>query len=266
MKESSLGDAELEALAETLRALREKGTYPVAGEKLLEEAKVDANVVDLARRLSNRQVRVSAKQDQYYRGALAFLPEDAALIASSEQLIIHVVEHARTASTNLHTISALKARLPSNLQDGFNASVRDRTRDDANVRLPAGVGMLSGRKHPYLFLLRDVKSAELSNAELKPPVQKPARPPDAPFEVEFAHAFDELDQQSGRRNVVLISDLRRRLAQIPRPDFDKGLNELRRSKQYSLDSADGRQGRLTPEQVEAGIREAGSVLVYVARR
>jgi hypothetical protein len=266
MKESTLGDAELKKLEATLRALREKGTYPIAAEKLMEEAKVDANVADLARRLSNRLVRVSAKQDQYYPGALAFLPEDTALVASSEQLIVHVVEHARTASTTLHTISALKARLPGNLQDGFSASVRGRSRDESKLRLPSGVGMLSGRKHPYLFLLSDVKSAKQSTPQPESPVQKPERSPGAPFEVEFANAFDELDQQSGRRNVVLISDLRRRLSQIPRPDFDKGLNELRRSKQYSLDSADGRQGRLTPEQVDAGIREAGSVLVYVARR
>jgi hypothetical protein len=65
---------------------------------------------------------------------------------------------------------------------------------------------------------------------------------------------------------VLLHDLRRALPDIPRPEFDERLNDLRRSKLFSLDSADGRHVRLTPEQLEAGIREANSLLVYVARR
>jgi hypothetical protein len=88
----------------------------------------------------------------------------------------------------------------------------------------------------------------------------------AEFERDFQNAFERLDVQSGKHNYVLLHDLRRALPDIPRGEFDAHLNDLRRSKRFSLDSDDGRHVRLTPDQLESGIREASSLLVYVARR
>lgn len=128
--------------------------------------------------------------------------------------------------------------------------------------------MLREKNRPLLFLVSDV--LEAVSPRHRDAAARPRSPDkgtsDQPFPVVFSEAFDELDQKTGKRNYVLLHDLRQRLAMIPRPDFDAGLNELRRSQKYSLDSADGRHIRLTPEQIDAGIREAGSVLVYVARR
>jgi hypothetical protein len=274
MTTKPLGKPELELLAKKLREIRGTPAYPPTAEELFKATGVEGNPSELATKPNTAKVvRTSAKRPptkdrhgppSYYATALVFLPEDAETAIASDRMLSHALTLARTDATTVHGLSNLKATVPTSLQSSFGESLRQRARSGGDLP-PAGVGMLLSRGLPLFFFHENVVSAQSAAAVAPPPVAAPVKP-EAPFEVEFAHAFDELDQQSGRRNVVMLADLRRRLAQIPRPDFDKGLNELRRSKQYSLDSADGRQGRLTPEQVEAGIREAGSVLVYVARR
>lgn len=83
------------------------------------------------------------------------------------------------------------------------------------------------------------------------------------FAPRFLAAFAQIDRGN---NYVLLYDLRRALPDVPRHVFDAGVNDLRRAKVVSLDSADGRHLRLTPEQRDAGIHEAGSVLVYAQLR
>lgn len=87
----------------------------------------------------------------------------------------------------------------------------------------------------------------------------------ARFDADFGAAFDALDQKNGRTNYVFLSELRARLPQYSREEFDRGLNDLRRSRHYSLDSADGRHVRITAEQREGGLMEGGANLVYVAK-
>lgn len=84
------------------------------------------------------------------------------------------------------------------------------------------------------------------------------------FYSDFDAAFDAAPGH--RHNYVLLADLREAMPQYPRDVFDRGINDLRRARRYALDSADGRHQRLTTAQTDAGIREAGSVLVYAARR
>lgn len=67
-------------------------------------------------------------------------------------------------------------------------------------------------------------------------------------------------------NYVLLSELRQALYSYSRAQFDDGLNSLRDTKEYSLDSADGRHVRLSHDQLAGGISEGGSVLTYVAKR
>lgn len=86
------------------------------------------------------------------------------------------------------------------------------------------------------------------------------------FETEFNDAFDALDIRAGRNNYVLLYDLRQALPGYGRSAFDAELRKLRVAKQFSLDSADGRHVHLSDEQLAGGIQEAGSNLVYVARR
>ena len=49
-----------------------------------------------------------------------------------------------------------------------------------------------------------------------------------------------------------------------RDQFDRELQDLRRAGRYTLSAAEGRGG-ITPEEREAGIREEGSLLLFVSR-
>lgn len=90
----------------------------------------------------------------------------------------------------------------------------------------------------------------------------------APVATFSAQAFEAAFEAAPgyRHNYVLLADLRAAMPGVSRAAFDAGLNDLRRAKAFSLDSADGRHVQLTPAQLEAGIRECGSNLVYCARR
>jgi hypothetical protein len=290
MTTTPLGKPELEKLADALRRLRGTAAYPPTAKKLLENAGVTADAIALTTPAAAKHVRTSAKRpapkrqstkppprtprprpDDYFATALVFVPEDASRIAVSEGLVVHLLALARTERTHIHAISTLADLLPSNLAKDFARSTRERVEGASSM--PDGVGCLRVEGHRKLFLLADMRSSDRAlavdesdsgrNGHEAVPVPPPPPPP---FPDAFRRAFEELDQESGRHNYVLLHDLRKRLSAIPRPDFDRGLNELRRSELYSLDSADGRHVRLTPEQREAGIREAGSLLVYVARR
>ena len=72
-----------------------------------------------------------------------------------------------------------------------------------------------------------------------------------------AEREDEL--REARRPPARVDDFDRHL-------FDAGLNRLRDADEFGLDSHEGLHGTLTPEEREAGMREAGSLLVYVSRR
>jgi len=86
------------------------------------------------------------------------------------------------------------------------------------------------------------------------------------FAADFASTFSRLDKEQGEMNYITMFDLRAALPSYSRQDFDSGLNSLRDQMLFSCDSADGRHCRLPAEQLEAGILESGSYLVYVARR
>jgi hypothetical protein len=280
MTSKSLGEPELEKLADALRRLRGTPAYPPTAKALFAEAKVSVDPRKLASsRKAAEHMRILAKQRQedsgYYADAPVFLVEDTDDVLGRDAVLLHIVRSARSDTTQACDLAALKLALPAALKASFDAAFERRTKERASS-LPRGLGRLTRNGAALLFLLEDVQEmaapasvAMTPAAAVTPPVTvtpPPAVDLQGPFPEVFGRAFDELNQQAGRRNYVLLHDLRKRLATIPRPDFDQGLNELRRSKKYSLDSADGRHGRLTPEQIDAGIREAGSVLVYVARR
>jgi hypothetical protein len=57
----------------------------------------------------------------------------------------------------------------------------------------------------------------------------------------------------------------RRALPHDRATFDRELRELRRAGRYSLSAAEGRHG-IQREEQEAGIREEGSLLLFVSRK
>ena len=277
MSKGPLGAAELERLAATLRGMRGTDAYPPTAEKLLEIAGVQVEPAELSKPGATKYVRTTTKKPSSrsprkgappkkppkqriptdYAAGLVFLPEDADHVAASDRLIQHLLATARTPATHVAAPSTLWGLVPGPLADKVRSYLKGCIESE---QLPTGVGMVRIGNGWKLFLLADMRAGSRLPEAVKQETTT------EPFSEAFAEAFDEIDRRTGKRNYVLLHDLRQRLAMIPRPDFDAGLNELRRSQKYSLDSADGRHGRLTPEQVDAGIREAGSVLVYVARR
>ena len=83
---------------------------------------------------------------------------------------------------------------------------------------------------------------------------------------ELRQLIDELDRRNGSTNFVKLADLRQALGDFSREEFDAGLRRLRMDEIFSLDSHEGLHGSLTHEEREAGVREAGSLLVYASRR
>ncbi|WP_437505460.1 hypothetical protein [Sorangium sp. So ce1099] len=113
--------------------------------------------------------------------------------------------------------------------------------------------------------------ASASNGAAQPPPDRsrdaaPAAAPAASFADRFDAAFTALDRDAGGHNYVTLRALRAALPDVPRAVFDAELAALRRQRRYSLDPSDGRHHQMADAEREAGIMEAGNLLVYVARR
>jgi hypothetical protein len=87
----------------------------------------------------------------------------------------------------------------------------------------------------------------------------------ADFAAAFDAAFHDLDRQRGSHNFVSLVELRQALARFPREQFDRGLRDLRSAGLYGLSAAEGIHG-IRPEDRDAGIEEAGTLLLYVSKR
>jgi hypothetical protein len=254
-----------------LRLSTNESEYPPTLERLFAcagEPLDDASLEAVAFSASlKRHVCISAKaargkSPDYFARSLAFLPGDTDKIGASAELLRSVLRLARSAKTNVFLITELVKLVPSFLRPSFGKALRSHV-DTGEV--PVGVGLVLRQKLPQFFLLEHAvlgRAVQDGNGVR----HNGANVQLAEFERDFQNAFERLDVQTGKHNYVLLHDLRRALPDIPRGEFDAHLNDLRRSKRFSLDSDDGRHVRLTPDQLEAGIREANSLLVYVARR
>jgi hypothetical protein len=145
--------------------------------------------------------------------------------------------------------------------------------------LPADVGWVTVKGKPLLFLAENVQNAALRRAapmaghapqahrhtEPNVPSSHNASPP-RDFVQAFRAAFETLDRRNGSTNFVKLADLRDALSDFSREAFDAGLRKLRMDGVFSLDSHEGLHGSLTHDEREAGVREAGSLLVYASRR
>jgi hypothetical protein len=259
----------------TLARVFERAGQPVEGQAM----EAVAFSVSLRRYLRTSAKASRGKPLSYFAQSLAFLPDDNDKVASSVELLYSVLRLARTSRANIFPLSALVERVPTFLEKPFARTLQGHI-DQGTA--PPGVGIVY-QKVPQFFLYEHAVLGPIVERTAPqdggPRRTEPTAPPataaqlrdhtgvePAEFERDFQTAFERLDVQSGKHNYVLLHDLRRALPGIPRGEFDERLNDLRRNKRFSLDSADGRHVRLTPEQLEAGIREANSLLVYVARR
>jgi hypothetical protein len=172
------------------------------------------------------------------------------------------------------TESEVRGRLTKELQEPLVALL---DRGIKRNELPEGVAWIEVKGKPYLFLIENMKP-QAARTDHQRADHAPAhsavhdRPPVASirpqreFATAFCEAFEQLDRRNGDTNFVKIADLRRALADFGRDEFDSGLRALRLNHEFSLDSHEGLYGSLSPEEREAGVREAGSLLIYVSRR
>ena len=184
------------------------------------------------------------------------------------------VGKGKPTETTAFTPSEVKARLVSDLQKPLVAALeRGIERQD----LPDEVAWIVTKGKPYLFLVDNMRPggarpthSAVDGALAVPHVadRAPVAPvrPTQDFAGAFRAAFEQLDRQNGATNFVKLADLRRALAEFGRDEFDSGLRTLRLDGEFSLDSHEGLHGSLTPEDREAGVRESGSLLIYVSRR
>ncbi len=143
---------------------------------------------------------------------------------------------------------------------------------------PAGISWVIVKGEPLLFLSEHLRPTHASPSNLDETetsmlfLDEPTTTADgqtfAPgdFVGAFREAFDILDRRNGLTNFVKLADLRQLLSEFRRDEFDAGLRELRMTGDFSLDSHEGLHGTLSEKEREAGVREAGSLLVYASRR
>lgn len=273
-RSTSRGDRAVTELAERMLAVlqshREQGgsgaSYPIPLEMLGRKADPQAGSPRILKAAAKRcfATRAVAARIRLLDAPVA-LAEDLELLAASPLTLQLALRVKRTAKTHLHTVAQLAQKLTGKLQQPFKQTVGRQVEAE---RLPPGVGWIWDRR-PKLFLMEDVHSKSLGRpaivAETGVAGQvEPAASP-ADFAACFEAAFDELDRRKGSHNFVSLVELRRRLADFPRARFDAGLRELRLAGRYSLSAAESIHG-IQPEQRQAGIEEAGTLLLFASRK
>jgi hypothetical protein len=181
-----------------------------------------------------------------------------------------------TNETTAFTPAEMVKRLIPDLRQRVERAVAEGIERE---QLPAEIGWVTVKGRPLLFLAELVRNAVLRPAaQADGQAQRPHRQPAsdsssshrsfAPhdFVQAFRAAFDILDRRNGSTNFVKLADLRDALSEFSREDFDAGLRNLRMEGVFSLDSHEGLHGSLSHDEREAGVREAGSLLVYASRR
>jgi hypothetical protein len=265
----ALSGEELGRLQSVLDSQRSLGSdsYPVTAKRLFELARIPASdeALKIFSSAKNAQLfalteRSSKSKPDASKNALVYFPEDGERIARSAAIFEKAFEAASQADTvsDIFTSTDLKKWVPKALQTAFRAAVD-------------GWARTGKAPFPGVIVLRKKAGAKTNvyfhrlETALPATVSKPASSA-RDFARDFAREFDRLDRASGNNNYVLLHDLRRAMPEIERAEFDSRLRELRVARLFTLDSPDGRHVRLTPEQLDAGIREGSSNLVYVARR
>lgn len=203
------------------------------------------------------------------------LMADAPRLAAAPATLEFVLRSKRTRSLHLFTVAQLKEKVTSRgrLKELFAAAVNEQI---GAGRVPATVAWVLDRR-PKLFLLENLNVAAGAlgggfpsggpSCSPGPALPEPggAAEPAVPFDVRFDEVFRRLDRQAGSHNFVSLVALRRALAEFAREEFDRSLDALRRAGHYGLSAAESYSG-ISAEQREAGIVEAGSLLLYVSRK
>ncbi len=269
--EAAIGAAMLDKLA-LLRA--DGGNYPLTLGDLARAAAPDARaqqVLAAARKRSFSSRAIVARAGRIDAPVAAF--EDLGRLAGAAITLEFALRSMRTETIHARTVSDLGSRLTSTakFKDVFKRLVSEQV---AREQTPATVGWIVDRR-PKLFLLEEIRPQSLRHclmaekavstaSDQQPPLAAPSVGA-ADFAGRFEEAFDQLDRQKGSHNFVSLLDLRRRLAEFPRDTFDAGLVRLRIDGRFTLSGAESRYG-IRQEEREAGLEEAGTLLLHVSRK
>ena len=257
-----------------LLALKQCGSYPptlaaLAGPNdgtLLEQAMLQPQFADRAAWLKPKN-----------RAAPVLLKEDLTDPATGGGLLPFLLGSARTEQTQAFTAK----ELAKSVAKPFVTVIAAGLEAAEAASLPESVGFVLIKRKRHFFALTDMRTnPPASNfraaagpvesgrfapsADSSPAAPTPPRENAPHFAIAFAAAFDRLDRARGQLNFVSLVDLRRELALCSRSEFDAHLLELRRARQYTLKAAEGLDG-LTPDELAAGIREDGDLLLNVSR-
>lgn len=244
-----------------------------------------------AARTKSFRARVIAARSDDLNSPVALL-EDWKGLAQSSLTLTYLLSHASNNQVKAHSLAELKRKLTGRLQGSlrqqFDSAVKQRLEHGG---FPETVGYVVGRRGlPLFFRWHDLQPLPWRNSiaqqfGLSSPVADDASgkqlgtsqvvtPKSAVvasttvaangFADRFATAFDLLDRDGGAFNFVSLHDLRKALSDFSREQFDLALRALRVARLYRLSGAENRND-VTTTQLAAGIREAGSLLLYVQR-
>ncbi len=171
-----------------------------------------------------------------------------------------------TAFTANESVKQLVPELQKAVAGALDAGSRQHT-------LPGDVGWVVVKSNPLFFLIDNLQAGCQTQGKVAdghvPALSIAAKSPLTPlrdFTQAFREAFEQLDQHNGWTNLVKLVELRQALTSFGRSEFDAGLRGLRVAGEFSLESHEGRHESLTIDERDAGIHEAGSLLVYASRR
>lgn len=97
---------------------------------------------------------------------------------------------------------------------------------------------------------------------------EPKAPPRGDFNSQFEEAFNKLDRESGKRNFLLISDLRKELPQFSAEEFNSGALQLMRDRRFGAEglSSSILDVPLTAQQKAGAIKDGRETLYFIRRR
>jgi hypothetical protein len=252
------------------------GAYPPTLERLAELSGVKASSPNVLKAVGKKAFKDRAvvawnKDRKPARDAVVILVASENLEESMAEVaptvLLKLLDRERGKSTEAFSATDLAKKLTAKLQGPFKAAL---ARGIERNALPPEVGSIKKNNTRLLFMLDAVETSTPrptfgSNGQAVA-VPQPAPTSPGNFAEAFRAAFERLDRANRSTNFVRLLDMRRTLPGFDRERFDAGLRQLRLDDEFTLNSHEGRHGPLSDEEREAGIREAGSLLVYVSRR
>lgn len=173
--------------------------------------------------------------------------------------------------SNFLRLSDLRKEMPHLPRERFDAGLK-RLRAAGEITFDSDDGAISaeereaGLKEGRETLTRVARTDEGKRKAASVPAKATPARATTPEDVgSLRKAFDKLDRATNGRGLVRLVDLRQESG-LDRDAFDAAMHRLRLDDVITLDSHEGRHGPLKPDEMDAAIREAGSILVYASRR